>query len=104
MTREELEQYKALSDKLIEEVSVNTKLSWISVEDDLPCNHEELMEDEHHTKSVLVVLAWDDDPSKMHIEVCSMCDMFGSYNIDWHWGYSCYYHVVYWMPLPKMPN
>ena len=77
---------------------------WISVEDDLPCNHEELMEDKHRTKSVLVVLAWDNDPSKKHIEVCSMCDMFSSFNIGWHWCNSGFYHVVYWKPLPKMPD
>lgn len=30
---------------------------WISVEEDLPCNHEELIENENYTKNVLVVLA-----------------------------------------------
>ena len=82
----------------------NPKSSWISVEDDLPCNHEELMEDKHCTKSVLAVLARDKDPSMGHIEICSMCDMFNSINMGWHWCNGGYYHVVYWMPLPDMPD
>ena len=40
----------------------NPKSSWISVDDDLPCNHKELMDGEHCTKPVLVVIAPDDDP------------------------------------------
>ena len=42
----------------------NPKSPWISVEDDLPCNHKELLENEHYTKAVLVVLSWNEHPSK----------------------------------------
>ena len=80
------------------------KSPWIRVEDDLPCNHEEFMESKHSTKSVLAVLAMDKDPTMRHIEICSMCDMFNSINMGWHWCNSGYYHVVYWKPLPKMPD
>ena len=121
MTREEIEQLNEVKPYCFETdreeqwfnvglkeglkvADANPKSPWISVEDDLPRNHKELMEDKHRTKSVLVVLAWDNDPSKRHIEVCSMCDMFGSFNVGWHWCNSGYYHVVYWMPLPKMPD
>ena len=82
----------------------NPKSPWISVEDDLPCNHEEFMESKHSTKSVLAVLAMDNDPTMRHIEICSMCDMFNSINMGWHWCNGGYYHVVYWMPLPDMPD
>ena len=82
----------------------NPKSPWISVEDDLPCNHEEFMESKHSTKSVLAVLAMDKDPTMRHIEICSMCDMFNSINMGWHWCNGGYYHVVYWMPLPDMPD
>ena len=48
---------------------------WISVEDDLPCNHEELIEDKHCTKSVLVVLAWDMTLQRgtLKYAVCVIC-------------------------------
>ena len=77
---------------------------WISVEDDLPYNHEELIENENYTKKVLVVLAWNDDPSKKHIEICNMCNKIGSFNTNWYWWNTAYYHVVYWKPLPELPK
>lgn len=80
------------------------KSPWISIKDDLPCNHKELIENENYTKKVLVVLAWDDDPSKKHIEICNMCNKIGSFNTNWYWKYKAYYHVVYWKPLPELPK
>ena len=60
----------------------NPKSPWISVQDDLPYNHKEFMEDKHYTKSVLAVLVWNKEPSKKHIEICCMCDILGSDNVD----------------------
>lgn len=77
---------------------------WISVEDDLPYNHKDLMEDKHYTKPVLAVLAWNGDPSKKHIEICRMCDILGSVNVDWYWHTDSHCQVVCWMPLPEIPN
>ena len=74
------------------------------VDEDLPCNHEELIENENYTKKVLVVLAWNDDPSKKHIEICDMCNRIGSFNTDWYWRNTAYYHAVYWKPLPELPK
>ena len=82
----------------------NPKSPWISVDKDLPCNHEELIENENYTKKVLVVLAWHDDPSKKHIEICDMCNRIGSFNTDWYWRNTAYYHAVYWKPLPELPK
>ena len=77
---------------------------WISVEDDLPYNHKNLMEDKHYTKPVLTVLTWNGVPSKKHIEICRMCDIMGSDNVEWYWRIDSHYQVVCWMPLPEMPN
>lgn len=82
----------------------NPKSPWISVDEDLPCNHEELIENENYTKNVLVVLAWNDDPSKKHIEICDMCNRIGSFNTNWYWQNTVYYHVVCWKPLPELPK
>lgn len=80
------------------------KSSWISIKDNLPCNHKELIENENYTKKVLVVLAWNDDPSKKHIEICNMCNKIGSFNTNWYWQYKAFYRVVYWKPLPELPK
>ena len=122
MTREEIEQlneaepycfetareeqwYNVGLQQGLATADANPKSSWISVDDDLPCNHNELMEGEHSTKLVLAVLVWDDDPSKKYIKICNMCDnVLGSINVGWHWLIGTHYKVVCWMPLPKMPN
>lgn len=111
MTREEaikkLESLKISLPAAKDEISDIIKLiesPWISVEDDLPCNHEELIENENYTKKVLVVLAWNDDPSKKHIEICDMCNKIGSFNTNWYWQNTAYYHVVCWKPLPELPK
>lgn len=80
------------------------KSPWISVDEDLPCNHEKLIENENYTKKVLVVLAWNDDPSKKHIEIYDMCNIIGSFNTNWYWQNTAYYHVVCWKPLPELPK
>ena len=120
MTREEIEQLNEVEPYCFETAreeqwynvglqqglataDANPKASWISVDADLPCSHKELMDGEHYTKPVLVVVAWDVDPSKKHIKVCSMCDMMGSVNTGWHWQTDKFYTVVCWMSLPKMP-
>lgn len=111
MTREEaikkLESLKILLPAAKDEISGIIKLiesPWISVKDDLPCNHKELIENENYTKNVLVVLAWNDDPSKKHIEICDMCNRIGSFNTNWYWQNTVYYHVVCWKPLPELPK
>ena len=71
----------------------NPKSSWISVKDDLPCNHEELMSAKYETKKVFVLK-----------------DSFGNPDIDymikengkWRWFY--YNSTKYWMPIPEPPK
>ena len=75
---------------------------WISVEDDLPCNHEELCENNRCTKNVFVTLSWEDDPKKMHIGIRRMGNKIGSFNVRWHWQDTAYYKVTHWMLLPDL--
>ena len=82
----------------------NPKFSWISVKDDLPCNHKELIENEHNTKKVLVVLEWEDSPIEKLIAIRDMCNIIGSYNVDWYWRNIVHYHVILWAPLPELPK
>ena len=76
---------------------------WISVEDDLPCNHEELLDNDSYTKNVLVTLSWEDDPKKRHIGIRRMGNKIGSFDVGWHWQDTAYYKVIHWMLLPDLP-
>ena len=80
----------------------NPKNPWISVEDDLPCNHKDLIENEHKTKKVLVVMRSDKSSSK-NIEICYMTNQYSSMG-NWYWINTLKTHVTHWMPLPEFPQ
>ena len=70
----------------------NPKFPWISVEDDLPCNHEELTHSNYTDR--VIVLARNEFP-----EVKFM------YKVEegvWKW--ITLKNVSYWMPIPKLPE
>ena len=70
----------------------NSKSPWISVEDDLPCNHEELTHSNYTDR--VIVLARNEFP-----EVEFM------YKVEegvWEW--TTLKNVLYWMPIPKLPE
>lgn len=82
----------------------HSKSPWISVDEDLPCNHEELLENENCTKKVLVVLAWNENPTQRHIDIADMCNMIGLYKVRFHWRNDGYYTVTHWRRLPELPK
>ena len=65
---------------------------WIRVEDDLPCNHEELMHSffTDKTTDVLVAIHGDFRLSRMI-----------KWRDKWIWES---YIPTYWMPIPKLPK
>ena len=70
----------------------NPKTPWISVEDDLPCNHEELTHSNYTDR--IIVLARNEFP-----EVEFM------YKVEegvWEW--TTLKNVSYWMPISKLPE
>ena len=66
---------------------------WISVEDDLPCNHEELL-DLLHTKFVITI------NSKRTVELNYMIEGLNG----WEWAFKKYYDILYWMRIPELPE
>ena len=68
--KQKAEGFGKLAPAFLEGVKFALENQWISVEKDLPYNHEELIENEIRTKNVLVVFAWNNDPSKRHIGIC----------------------------------
>ena len=64
---------------------------WISVKDDLPCNHEELIHS-NYTDRVLVL------SRNGYSEVAFMC------LIEDAWEWNTLIKVLYWMLIPKLPK
>lgn len=71
----------------------NSKSSWISVEDDLPCNHQEMIQTDFTDR--VLVLSKNGCPE---VEVATMCVIEGK------WEWSTLTTVLYWMPIPKPPK
>ena len=75
----------------------NPKSPWISVKDDLPCNHEELWlmtGSLIHTKKVLVVLI---DGT---IRLLSM--LYDEVNNKWKWESKD--NIIFWTLIPELPK
>ena len=70
----------------------NPKSPWISVEDDLPCNHEHLMRYDNLTKRVLAI---------NEVGFLKITRMIKEKNREWMWGYD-EFKIDYWMPIPKL--
>ena len=96
--------YGSLAPAFLEGAKFALENQWISVEDDLPCNHEELYENDSYTKNVLVTLSWEDDPKKRHIGIRRMGNKIGLFDVGWHWQDTAYYKVTHWMPIPQLPK
>lgn len=75
------------------------KSPWISVEDDLPCNHEELIDKEINMTKRVLVLCKD---GKSNITP----NMMGMFFIEncWQWTCEIYFKVTHWMPIPNLPE
>ena len=68
------------------------KSPWISVDEDLPCNHEELLNAKCQTKEVFAIRALG------FFDICYM------QKIDGKWIWFPYKNIEYWMPIPKPPK
>lgn len=73
------------------------KSPWISVEDDLPCNHEELIDKNYKDSLIktLFVIALRDNK---HQDFTFMVLLNG----EWRWLDRCSY--THWMPIPELPK
>ena len=69
----------------------HSKSPWISVKDDLPCNHEELMDGEFQTKFVIV----STNGINKYFEL-----MYNYPPKGWIWSSEAI--PKYWMPIPEL--
>ena len=76
----------------------NPKSHWISVEDDLPCNHEELITtDGHHEKNTICVITIN----KYGIIEGNHMVLYDNGKWEWKYGVPA---PCYWMLIPKLPK
>ena len=72
---------------------------WISVDEDLPCNHSDLVltynDIPFSTKRVLVMT---------DIHTLFLCEMKKDDDRGWIWNYSTKDKITHWMPIPEPPK
>ena len=72
---------------------------WISVDEDLPCNHSDLVltynDTPFSTKRVMVVT---------DIHTLFLCEMKKDDDRGWIWNYSTKDKITHWMPIPEPPK
>ena len=90
--RKKAEGFGKLAPAFIEGAKFALENQWISVEDDLPCNHEELLNiaDKRYTLYVVAIINCHIIPSRMY-----------KFNDKWYWRN---YEPDYWFPIPKLPK
>ena len=92
------EEYGELAPVFLEGAKFALENQWISVKDDLPCNHEELLskEKEGYTESVMAY-------TNIGVILISM----RKYNDGWKWETSNYFPkiiITHWLPIPELPK
>ena len=77
----------------------NPKSPWISVKDDLPCNHSDLVltynDTPFSTKRVMVVT---------DIHTLFLCEMKKDDDHGWIWNYPTKDKITHWFPIPELPK
>ena len=68
---------------------------WISVEEDLPCNHEELITTEGYYKKETINVITIDKYGNIEDNYMILYD-----DDKWEWKYD----ACYWMPIPELPK
>ena len=85
-------EYGELAPVFLEWAEFALENQWISVENDLPCNNEELLSENYRTKSVIVRF-----DNNLH-GFCYMVKIDG-----WKW-LNGIKGITHWMPIPKLPK
>lgn len=90
------EEYGELAPIFLEGAKFALDNQWISVEEDLPCNHDELIYCHNNNRTVNVLVCYKGN-------VYAIEYMFNSTKrgLGWEWSNST---PCYWMPIPKLPK
>ena len=85
------EGFGKLASVFLEGAKFALENQWISIKEDLPCNHEELLinDDKKETKSVLVIINGYIMMSRMYKKR------------KWYWADD---EPTHWFPIPELPK
>ena len=104
MTLQEKIQKKAegfgkLAPVFLEGAEFAIENQWISVDEDLPCNHSDLVltynDTPFSTKRVMVVT---------DIHTLFLCEMKKDDDRGWIWNISTKDKITHWFPIPELPK
>ena len=93
--KKEAEGYGKLSPAFIEGAKFALENQWINVNDDLPCNHEELLKSPKSYRTKPVIVRFDNN---MH----GFLYMTKIPN-KWEW-FDKIKGITHWMPIPELPK
>ena len=92
--KKEAEGYGKLATAFIEGAQFALENQWISVKDDLPCNHEELIiTSDYYEKETIEVITINEF-KMIGLNYMILCDN------KWKWKYDI--EFCYWMPIPEV--
>lgn len=90
--KQKAEGFGKLAPVFLEGAKFALENQWISVKDDLPCNHEELLRAKYKTKEVFILRPGGFPEVDYMIKV----------NGEWRWF--TYKNTKFWMPIPELPK
>ena len=94
--KKEAEGYGKLAPAFIEGAKFALENQWINVNDDLPCNHEELIiTGDYYEKETIEVITINEF-KMIGLNYMILCDN------KWKWKYDI--EFCYWMSIPKLPK
>lgn len=97
--RQKSEGYGKLAPVFLEGAKFTLENQWISVEDDLPCNHSDLVLTYKDTPFLTkrVIVATD-------IHTLFLCEMKKDDDRGWIWNYPTKDKITHWFPIPELPK
>lgn len=87
------EEFGKLAPVFLEGAEFALNNQWISVNDDLPCKHKELVE--YDVSTVLVFVK-----TKYSTTGTDYMRLYG----DFTWRWERYHNITHWMLIPKLPK
>lgn len=91
------DEYGKFAPVFLEGAKFALENQWISVEDDLPCNHSDLVLTYNgtpfSTKRVLVMT---------DIRTLFLCEMKKDDDRGWIWNYPTKDKIIHWFPIPEL--
>ena len=101
--KKKAEGFGKLAPVFLEGAKFALENQWISVDDDLPCNHVELLDACFQTKYVEACFTHSDGSSFVTIVKMVRVDV-GIGKECWTWSSNLREHVTYWKPIPEPPK